>query len=126
MKLAWCLAFLLVLYVTNTESQLSPGALRHCGDNLVELLNSLCKGIFGSPSKKFVIDVMNFPRKYQEIDNENRQSKYSTDLDLSYFNNRRLQPLPPFFSRKIRDPGVVDECCYKPCTNEQLLQYCGK
>ncbi|KAH0999906.1 bombyxin B-9-like [Dendroctonus ponderosae] len=123
MKLAWCLAFLLVFYVTNTESQLSPRARRHCGDNLVSLLHSLCNGIFGSPSKKIVFDVMNFPRKYQEIENGNRLSEDSTDIGLSYFNKRIF---PPFFSRTTRDPGVVDECCYKACTNEQLLQYCGK
>ncbi|CAH1126585.1 unnamed protein product [Ceutorhynchus assimilis] len=83
------------------------------------MLQNLCNRIYNGPSKKSVMDILRpKPIDYDEYNNE------IPDYSLDYYGYMNQKSANSVLSRKRR--GIIEECCYSPCSRENLLLYCGK
>lgn len=57
---------------------------------------------------------------YEFQENNGYEGKFS----LPYVQKESVNSLLPM--QKLRKKGIVEECCHKPCSQENLLLYCGK
>ncbi|CAG2108267.1 unnamed protein product [Medioppia subpectinata] len=92
---------------------------RYCGSEITRTLNFLCESYNKRSSYSRVID------RNDDQENDNNSSddgmesgKYSLALVHLLRNKNDMR----YFRRQIR--GVVDDCCKRPCTTNQLSQYC--
>ncbi|CAH1159871.1 unnamed protein product [Phaedon cochleariae] len=96
---------------------------RHlCGPRLKDALSLVCNNIFAPGKTKkaddlFSDDTFNFD-EYDELD-----EMYSDDKEYKFpfLRKDNMIALP-----RKRKPGIVEECCHKPCTEEHLRLYCWK
>ncbi|KAJ8948990.1 hypothetical protein NQ318_023014 [Aromia moschata] len=84
---------------------------RVCGSELRKMLHLVCRGNYASPQKK----------------------SYDYDYDSEYRSRKpeRDYPFVPkewatsFIPQRLRRDGVVNECCYKSCSIEEMQTFCS-
>lgn len=54
----------------------------------------------------------------------NEDEGYEGELDFPFLPKESVNSF--LSSQKMKRNGIVEECCRKPCTKENLLLYCGK
>ncbi|XP_001814181.1 LIRP [Tribolium castaneum] len=91
----------------------------YCGRRLSETLSTVCKGNYNTLNKKSDIHEMGASRRpgYPSL------SQHSLDYPYQSKANAASHHMSGFRRRKRR--GVFNECCEKPCSLEELSQYCG-
>lgn len=67
-----------------------------------------------------VYDIMNYPKVLMGDTYEN-EIGFALDNNVPFYEYHKERP---FASNRIRR-GIVDECCFSPCTDRVLLSYCG-
>ncbi|XP_059483216.1 LIRP isoform X2 [Neocloeon triangulifer] len=89
---------------------------KYCGKHLANALHLVCDGVFFNPgtwSKKSVPDPQDYWQDELSSNFPFRSRAEATQLMPS---NRRVR-------RKPR--GIVDECCLKSCSINEMKSYCG-
>ncbi|XP_064540094.1 probable insulin-like peptide 5 [Drosophila montana] len=107
---------LLLLLLMGFCSANSIPSYQVCGSKLTDALYMVCKGNFGSfqHHKRGSLDLFDYvEQQYETNDVEDRDTLWGLPPRNSLTATRRLMR------------GVVDECCRKPCTRQEMLQYCG-
>ncbi|EDW69402.1 probable insulin-like peptide 5 [Drosophila virilis] len=109
---------LMLLLLMGFYSAKAANSYKVCGSELTEALYIVCKGKFGSfqHHKRGSLDLFDYvDQQYETNDVEDRDTLWGLPprSQNSLVATRRLMR------------GVVDECCRKPCTRLEMLQYCG-
>ncbi|XP_065331398.1 LIRP-like isoform X2 [Cloeon dipterum] len=89
------------------------GATKYCGKHLANALHLVCDGVYFVPewNKKSLPDTQDY---WQDESNYPFRSRASASQLIP--SNRRVR-------RKPR--GIVDECCLKSCSIQEMKSYCG-
>ncbi|XP_028127830.1 LIRP-like [Diabrotica virgifera virgifera] len=102
-------------------NNLSKRGEKYCGSRLTSMLNLVCRGRYYGPrnTRSTHNDVMNM------------DSDFVNSIDSDYSNNDVLYPyvskdsVLSLLPNKIRKShGIVNECCYNPCTVDTMKEYC--
>ncbi|KAL1501110.1 hypothetical protein ABEB36_006497 [Hypothenemus hampei] len=87
---------------------------RRCGRALTDFLGELCQNIYNEPKLKKSSDI----RFFKHEPNEEL-------LDVLYDVYRAsVRPRGPY--QRLYKRGIVDDCCFKTCTPQELMLYCSK
>ncbi|XP_018572613.1 LIRP-like [Anoplophora glabripennis] len=90
---------------------------RYCGSHLTNTLSMVCRGRYPSYDKKSYGDGFS----YNEYEGDYNDIS-DNDVDFPFLSKEYSRFFVP---QKIRR-GIVDECCHKPCSINELRNYCGK
>nr|BBI47309.1 insulin-like peptide 2 [Gnatocerus cornutus] len=88
----------------------------YCGRHLSQTLSAVCKGKYNTLNKKYETKPESF--------GSGSQGQFITDLGFPYQTKASASTLMTNFRRRRRR-GVFNECCEKPCSQEELKTYCG-
>lgn len=73
--------------------------------------------------EKLLFILVNDWINYDEYDFED-ETTYDHEFPWPYLQKESVNDILP--KQRINKKGVVDECCRKPCSYDNLLMYCGK
>ncbi|XP_035224789.1 LIRP-like [Stegodyphus dumicola] len=106
---------MLVNSYPNQHNIQKRGSIRLCGSRLVEALGVVCSHIYPDPPKRnYVYSGDSIPSWENSFSEPDAFVRPQTALDFFSISN---------VPRNTR--GIVDECCRKACTIQELLSYCG-
>ncbi|KAJ8931858.1 hypothetical protein NQ314_015188 [Rhamnusium bicolor] len=108
-----------ILYVCSSPylNHIMSKRSKFCGSKLTTALSLLCNGQYASPEKKSMADILN----YEYDDDYNGLGV--NEIEFPFLSKELAKSLVP---QKIRRGGIVDECCHKSCTINELRSYCAK
>ncbi|XP_074038102.1 bombyxin B-8-like [Leptinotarsa decemlineata] len=86
----------------------------YCGSHLTSTLSRICKGIYYEKTMKRA-DWLDFDNK---LDND----LYSEELKFPFISRDLAESMVPVKSRR----GIIEECCDRPCSINELQTYCGE
>ncbi|XP_028127828.1 bombyxin F-1-like [Diabrotica virgifera virgifera] len=108
-------------YINSLSKRETPK--KYCGSRLTSAMNLVCRGRYYGPNNK----------RSTHNDLKNMKSDFLDTIDSDYSNTDVIYPYvstDPVFSlllpKKIQKSfGIVNECCYNPCTTDTMSQYCA-
>ncbi|XP_017787023.1 PREDICTED: LIRP [Nicrophorus vespilloides] len=137
--LKYCVLILAIVAHCHSQS----GKTYMCGARITEALSIICEGIYNAPLKKAsgasishsssvgLNDLEEFKEpkmdeyvKWQilnAISKENEQIRANMMMPFQ----QRFQSLGLMKTRFRRSPGIVEECCLKGCTIDEMQDYCA-
>ncbi|KAL3266363.1 hypothetical protein HHI36_010539 [Cryptolaemus montrouzieri] len=96
--------------------------MKLCGNRLVEAMSLICKKRYNSPNIKRSINFK------QDVLDDSSMPDYSEDYSPNAVSTPYLDRLfdndNTFFIPMRHQRGIVDECCKKSCSREDLEAYC--
>ncbi|XP_017040337.1 probable insulin-like peptide 5 [Drosophila ficusphila] len=104
---------LLILLPVLLHSAESANMVRACGSQLTQLIEMACpNGVNGMFEKRGSLGLLDYEDKLMAMDND----------DVAYEpHHSRINSIVGM-RRDFR--GIVDDCCYQPCTRKTLMSYC--
>lgn len=121
------MAALLLTLRPSAPEELQPDELRACGGQLAATLSYLCNGKYNGPRQRRSGEVAKICGS--KVDKPGTFVVFRFDADVPdgdedvHFPFMAKSAAHTMLRRQKRN--VVDECCRKPCTYDELRSYCG-